>query len=161
MSTKSEVTPRRSDSFVSRMKEEWRQYVIYLGFVVIFIFFALTLSDKGFLDANNLLNIVRQTTMIAVMAVAMTFVLSSGEIDLAIGATAGLVSVTTAMSLAHFGLFGGILGGLLTGVIVGLVNGLLTTRGRYSFLSGDPRHDGDRQGNSHVGQQNCRYPDSR
>ena len=42
------------------------------------------MSDKGFLDPNNLLNIVRQTTMIAVMAVAMTFVLSSGEIDLAI-----------------------------------------------------------------------------
>jgi ribose transport system permease protein len=73
--------------------------------------------------------------MIAVMAVAMTFVLSSGEIDLAIGATAGLVSVTTAMSLARFGLIGGILGGLLTGVLVGLINGLLTTRvGIPSFL---------------------------
>ncbi|MBV9128975.1 MAG: ABC transporter permease, partial [Verrucomicrobia bacterium] len=95
------------------MKEEWRQYVIYLGFIVIFIFFSLTLSDKGFLDPNNLLNIVRQTTMIAVMAVAMTFVLSSGEIDLSIGAIAGLVSVTTAMSLAKFGLIGGIIGGLL------------------------------------------------
>ena len=135
MNAKSEVIPGKSETFVSRMKEEWRQYVIYLGFVVIFIFFSLTLSDKGFLDPNNLLNIVRQTTMIAVMAVAMTFVLSSGEIDLAIGATAGLVSVTTAMSLAKFGLVGGIIGGLLTGVVVGLINGLLTTRvGIPSFL---------------------------
>src|ERR1700730_6185061 len=135
MNAKSEAINGRSDNFVSRVKEEWRQYVIYLGFVVIFIFFSLTLSDKGFLDPNNLLNIVRQTTMIAVMAVAMTFVLSAGEIDLAVGAVAGLVSVTTAMALAKFGLIGGIMGGLLTGLVVGLINGLLTTRvGIPSFL---------------------------
>jgi ribose transport system permease protein len=135
MNAKSQIVNGKSENFFSRMKEEWRQYVIYLGFIVIFIFFSLTLSDKGFLDPNNLLNIVRQTTMIAIMAVAMTFVLSSGEIDLAIGAVAGLASVTTAMSVARFGLVGGIMGGLLTGVVVGLVNGLLTTRvGIPSFL---------------------------
>ena len=135
MNAKTEVIQGKSEGFVSRLKQEWRQYVIYAGFIVIFIFFSLTLSDKGFLDPNNLLNIIRQTAMIAVMAVAMTFVLSCGEIDLAIGAVAGLASVTTAMSLARFGLFGGIFGGLLTGVVVGLVNGLLTTRvGIPSFL---------------------------
>ena len=37
---------------------------------LIFAFFAATLYDKGFLDPNNLLNIVRQTAMIAIMAVA-------------------------------------------------------------------------------------------
>src|SRR6202521_1371442 len=135
MNAKSEVINGRADNFVSRLKEEWRQYVIYLGFVVIFIFFSLTLSDKGFLDPNNLLNIVRQTTMIAVMAVAMTFVLSSGEIDLAIGGVAGLASGTTPMSIASFGMVGGIIGGLLTGVLVGLVPPLLTTRVRIPSFS--------------------------
>jgi ribose transport system permease protein len=135
MSAKSEVIEGRSEDLISRLKQEWRQYVIYAGFIIIFVFFSLTLGDKGFLDPNNLLNIVRQTAMIAIMAVAMTFVLSSGEIDLAIGAVAGLVSVTTAMSLASFGLIGGIFGGLLTGIVVGLINGLLTTRvGIPSFL---------------------------
>ena len=43
----------------------WRQNIIYIGFVVIFVVFALTLNDKGFLNPNNLLNIVRQTAMIA------------------------------------------------------------------------------------------------
>src|SRR6201997_5902829 len=112
------VTKDRSsqttESAFRRALEDWRQYVIYAGFIAIFIFFSLTLSEKGFLDPNNLLNIVRQTAMIAIMAVAMTFVLSSGEIDLAIGAVAGLVSVTTAMSIAKFGLIGGIFVGLLT-----------------------------------------------
>jgi ribose transport system permease protein len=124
-----------SESYFRRALEDWRQYVIYAGFIAIFIFFSLTLSEKGFLDPNNLLNIVRQTAMIAIMAVAMTFVLSAGEIDLAVGAVAGLVSVTTAMALARFGLIGGIFGGILTGIVVGLINGLLTTRvGIPSFL---------------------------
>ena len=139
MNETSVVTKDRSsqttESAFRRALEDWRQYVIYAGFVAIFIFFSLSLSEKGFLDPNNLLNIVRQTAMIAIMAVGMTFVLSAGEIDLSIGAVVGLTSVTTALALEKFGLIGGILGGLLTGVVVGLVNGLLATRvGIPSFL---------------------------
>jgi ribose transport system permease protein len=135
MSEKSEAIIGQPESLLSRMKEDWRQYVIYAGFVVIFIFFSITLADKGFLDPNNLLNIVRQTAMIAIMAVGMTFVLSAGEIDLSIGSVAGLASVTTALALAKFGLIGGIFCGVLTGIVVGMINGLLTTRvGIPSFL---------------------------
>lgn len=139
MNETSVVTKDRSsqttESAFRRALEDWRQYVIYAGFVLIFIFFSITLGEKGFLDPNNLLNIVRQTAMIAIMAVGMTFVLSAGEIDLSVGAVVGLTSVTTALALEKFGLIGGILGGLLTGVVVGLVNGLLATRvGIPSFL---------------------------
>ena len=135
MNAQAEVSKEKSETFISRLKEDWRQYVIYAGFVVIFIFFSITLNEKGFLDPNNLLNIVRQTAMIAIMAVGMTFVLSAGEIDLSVGAVAGLTSVTTALAISKFGLIGGICGGLLTGIVLGMVNGLLTTRvGIPSFL---------------------------
>jgi ribose transport system permease protein len=135
MSATSEAISQPSETFASRMKEDWRQYVIYAGFIVIFIFFSITLSDKGFLDPNNLLNIVRQTAMIAIMAVGMTLVLSAGEIDLSIGSVAGLASVTTALALAKLGLIGGVCCGILTGIVIGMVNGLLTTRvGIPSFL---------------------------
>ncbi len=114
----------------------WRQNIIYIGFAVIFVVFALTLNDKGFLNPNNLLNIVRQTAMIAVMAVAMTFVLSAGEIDLSVGAVAGLATVTVAMAIAVAGPLGGILAGLATGLAVGVFNGWLTTKiGIPSFLT--------------------------
>ena len=139
MPTISEPTAKKAlpaaPSFMRRALEDWRQYVIYAGFVLIFIFFSITLGEKGFLDPNNLLNIVRQTAMIAIMAVAMTFVLSCGEIDLSIGAVAGLASVMTALAISKFGLIGGIIGGILTGIVVGGVDGLLTTRvGIPSFL---------------------------
>ena len=88
---------------LDKIHANWRQYIIYIGFVVIFVVFAITLSHKGFLNPNNLLNIVRQTAMIAVMAIAMTFVLSAGEIDLSVGAVAGLATVTVAMTIAVAG----------------------------------------------------------
>jgi ribose transport system permease protein len=135
MNAKAEVGQANVETFMTRLKADWRQYVIYAGFVVIFIFFSITLNDKGFLDPNNLLNIVRQTAMIAIMAVGMTFVLSAGEIDLSVGSVAGLTSVTTALAISNFGLIGGVFGGLLTGIVLGMVNGLLTTRvGIPSFL---------------------------
>ena len=115
---------------------DWRQNIIYIGFAVIFLVFALTLNDKGFLNPNNLLNIVRQTAMIAVMAIAMTFVLSAGEIDLSVGAVAGLATVTVAMAISVAGPVGGVIAGLATGIAVGCFNGWLTTRiGIPSFLT--------------------------
>src|ERR671928_30142 len=53
---------------------DWHRYVIYIGFVVVFLFFAVLLRDQGFLSANNLLNIFRQTATVTVVAVAMTYV---------------------------------------------------------------------------------------
>ena len=114
----------------------WRQNIIYIGCVLIFVVFALTLNQKGFLNPTNLLNIIRQTAMIAVMAVAMTFVLASGEIDLSIGAVAGLTTVTVAMAIAVAGPVAGVLAGIATGIAVGSFNGFLTTRvGIPSFLT--------------------------
>jgi ribose transport system permease protein len=114
----------------------WRQYIIYIGFVCIFAIFAVTLSSQGFLNPNNLLNIVRQSAMIAVMAVAMTFVLAAGEIDLSVGSLAGFSSVVTAMTIRAAGMPAGIAAGFATGAAVGFLNGLITTRiGIPSFLT--------------------------
>ena len=114
----------------------WRQYIIYIGFVCIFAIFAVTLSSQGFLNPNNLLNIVRQSAMIAVMAVAMTFVLAAGEIDLSVGSLAGFSSVVTAMTIRAAGMPAGIAAGFATGAAVGFFNGLITTRiGIPSFLT--------------------------
>jgi ribose transport system permease protein len=102
---------------------EWQKNIIYIGFVAVFILFAVTLGDSGFTNPNNLLNIFRQVATISIMAVAMTFVIAAAEIDLSIGSIAGLASVVTAMTLNTFGLIPGILAGLLVGVIAGAISG--------------------------------------
>lgn len=116
-------------------KLDWRRYVIYIGFVVVFAFFAVLLRDQGFLSAVNLLNIFRQTATITVIAVGMTYVISCAEIDLSVGSTAGLSSVATAMGISQWGLVPGILAGLAMGAIVGAINGgLVSLLGIPSFL---------------------------
>jgi ribose transport system permease protein len=104
---------------------DWRDYVIYVGFVFVFVFFAISLGEQGFLTQRNLENIIRQTATITVMAVAMTFVIGAAQIDLSVGSVVGLASVTTAMAIANFGVIPGILAGLLTGLAVGVANGAL------------------------------------
>ncbi|MGH2802520.1 MAG: ABC transporter permease [Thermoleophilaceae bacterium] len=120
---------------VALPRVDWRRYVLYIGFALLFVFFAATLSDEGFLTSNNLFNIIRQTATISVMAVAVTFVIGAAEIDLSVGAVAGLSSVITAMALDAYGLVPGILTGLLLGVLVGSINGaLVVVVGVPSFL---------------------------
>lgn len=104
---------------------DWRRDIILIGFVVVFGVFAIMLGDDGFTSPQNLLNILRQSAIIMVIAVGMTFVIANAEIDLSVGSIAGLTSVTTAMAIATFGLIPGIITGLLTGALVGALNGAL------------------------------------
>lgn len=108
---------------------DWRKYMVYIAFVVVFIFFAVTLHDQGFLTTGNLLNIIRQTAIIAIMAVAMTFVIGAAQIDLSIGSIAALSSLTCALSIqAGIPIVFSALIGLATGVVIGFINGMLITR---------------------------------
>ena len=104
---------------------DWRQYIIYIAFAAVFLYFSVTLHDDGFLSSTNLLNILRTTATISVMAVAMTFVIGAAQIDLSVGAVAGLASVTTAMAIDSYGIVAGIVAGLATGLAVGALNGAL------------------------------------
>ncbi|HEV7604906.1 MAG TPA: hypothetical protein VGO15_08055, partial [Candidatus Limnocylindrales bacterium] len=123
----SDLAPPDRRGLASLRAVDWRQYIIYFGFVIVFLVFAITLGDKGFLTSTNLLNVFRQTAIISIMAVAMTFVIGAGNIDLSVGATAGLSSVTTALALGAWGLPlpAAVVVGLLTGLVVGVANGLL------------------------------------
>jgi len=67
-------------------------------FVLVCVFF--TLTTDAFLTAPNLLNLLRQSAPLLIVAVAMTFVITTGGIDLSVGSTLGLVNALAAISLA-------------------------------------------------------------
>lgn len=114
---------------------DWRSNIIYIAFVVVLLLFTITLGSSGFASGSNLLNIVRQTATISIMAIAMTFVIASAEIDLSVGSVAGLASVVAAMTISDFGLIPGILAGLAAGAAIGAINGGLVAWLRIpSFL---------------------------
>jgi ribose transport system permease protein len=114
---------------------ELRNYVVYLSFVVILLFFSVALRDKGFLSSDNLMNILRQTAMVSIMAVGMTFTITAGEIDLSLGSIVALSALVTAVLLDTQSVFVAVMGGLGVGVLAGLINGLITTKVRIpAFL---------------------------
>lgn len=110
--------------------------VIYIVFGGIFLLFSVLLFDRGFLSGENLMNIARQSAMISLMAVGMTFVLCVAEIDLSFGAVVSLAALSTAMTLRATGSIALALGaGLASGALVGLVNGFFVAMvGIPSFL---------------------------
>ena len=60
-----------------------------------------TLGTDGFASRDNLLNVGQQASLIGIMAVGMTFVIISGEIDLSVGSIYVLSSMVTGMLLQH------------------------------------------------------------
>ena len=107
-------------------KINWNDYIIYIVFIGIFLFFSMTLMDRGFLNPANLMNIARQTAMISIMAVGMTFVLSAAEIDLSFGAVVALAAIVTALMLRSTdNMVIAVLSGFGAGTLVGVLNGFL------------------------------------
>jgi ribose transport system permease protein len=110
-------------------------YVIYVGFLLVFAAFAVLLRDEGFLTASNLLNIIKETTPVTVMAIGMVFVLSAGEIDLSIGSVVAIASLLAAVVMRAHNWTLGVAAGLGAGAVVGLINGALVAYARLpSFL---------------------------
>ena len=75
------------------------QYVVYIGFLLIFLFFAITLGDDGFLTQRNLTNIILQTAPTTIMAIGLVFVLAAGEIDLSFGSIVAVAALSSAVVL--------------------------------------------------------------
>jgi len=123
-------------SIINLKKIDWGKYIVYIAFVIVFLFFAITLHNRGFLTSINILNITRQTAMISIMAIAMTFVIGAGQIDLSVGSITALTSLITALIVAHTeNILLSLIGGLAVGALIGAINGLLITKvGIPAFL---------------------------
>ncbi|KAB8321042.1 ABC transporter permease [Tolypothrix campylonemoides VB511288] len=84
---------------------------------------------ETFLTPLNLMNIMRQNSMLAIVALGMTVVILSGGIDLSVGALVALGGVVAAM-LAPQGSLMAIVGGIASTTLFGVVNGLFVSRAR-------------------------------
>jgi ribose transport system permease protein len=107
-----------------------RRASTYLILLVILVWFALLSPD--FLTVNNLLTVALQTSLIALVAIGMTFTIITGGIDLSVGSTAALAGVLAAGAATRLGLgtYAGLLIGLLSGIGIGFLNGALIVWGR-------------------------------
>jgi ribose/xylose/arabinose/galactoside ABC-type transport system permease subunit len=101
------------------------------GMVMVFITICVVayLMTPDFLSLGNIRNVLRQVSIIGLLAAGETFVILIGGIDLSIGAVVSL-SGCIAAGFQDKGMFVGVLAGLLTGAAIGLVNGVAVAKGR-------------------------------
>jgi len=106
---------------------------IFAGLVILVLVFSV--STRVFLTVDNLMNIVRQVSILGILAVGMTMVIVSGEIDLSVGSVYGMSVVAMSVLMTRgIPIWASILAALAIGASAGVVNGVLVTLLRVPAL---------------------------
>lgn len=111
--------------------------VFYRLFAVVLLCTILAALSDVFLTTNNILNVLRQTALLFLMASGLTLVILTAGLDLSIGANVALSACLAASVIKITGspLFG-VATGIGCGAVIGLANGLLVTTLRIpSFIA--------------------------
>lgn len=99
--------------------------------VLLVLLIAMSLLRDRFLTWSNIISVLRQTSINAVIATGMTFAILIGGIDLSVGSVLAISGAIAATLVASgMNIFLVILITLLIGLTIGLLNGLLISKGR-------------------------------
>jgi len=103
---------------------------ILIVFLVLFIMSSFFI--KGFITTNNLMNLVRQTSISGIIALGMTVIIISGGIDLSMGSIVGLSSMISAllMTRAKMNIGLSITIAVIAGIVIGIINAIIIFHGR-------------------------------
>jgi ribose transport system permease protein len=116
-----------------------RRSRVFLAFVgLVLLSLLLSIISPHFFTITNILNVLRQVSIIAIVSVGMTYVIISGGIDLSVGSILALSSVVVAILLKQgVALTLSIFAGLLVGSFLGFLNSVLITSriGMPPFIS--------------------------
>jgi ribose/xylose/arabinose/galactoside ABC-type transport system permease subunit len=134
---------RFSEQKATSVLGAFRQTLLKAGPVIAFLLLTIFMSfaTPHFLTGSNMINVARQTSITAILAIGQTLVIIAGGIDLSVGAVAAIgASVAAVLMTQQFHIGGlvigplGFLWGLIVAIIVGItagaLNGLLITKGR-------------------------------
>ncbi|WP_096187183.1 ABC transporter permease subunit [Evansella halocellulosilytica] len=103
----------------------------FIGLLLIIII--ITILNPSFLSFSNILNVLRQVSINALIAFGMTFVILTGGIDLSVGAILAFSGAVTATLMASgVDPILAMLIGLLVGAILGAINGFIIAKGKVA-----------------------------
>lgn len=132
MSTLTSPRPA-ADPAVSRsttVKHFVGDYGILLIFAACLVF--LSISAENFLTVDNIVNVVRQSSIIGIIALGMTFVMITAGIDLSVGSVVALAGMVFAMHAPSTGsaFWFPLVAGLGVGLLVGFLSAALVVWGK-------------------------------
>ncbi len=97
--------------------------------LLILVCIIATARYEAFLTPENLLNVLRQNSMLGIIALGMTFVILTGGIDLSVGSLLAVAGVIAAF-LAPQGLAVALMAAVAATTVLGLVNGVIIAKAR-------------------------------
>jgi ribose/xylose/arabinose/galactoside ABC-type transport system permease subunit len=126
-----------------RISQVGRELILHGGPFIALILLAtyLSFATPYFLTVSNLVNVTRQSSITAILAVGQTFVILTAGIDLSVGAIAALAASVSAvlmtqrlevagLAIGPMSFWLGFVIALLVGTLAGMLNGFIITRGR-------------------------------
>lgn len=91
----------------------------------------VSILSPSFLSQKNILNILRQTSVNAIIAAGMTFVILTGGIDLSVGSILGFSgAICASLLVSGKGMLIGVIAALIIGAGIGFINGFLIAKGK-------------------------------
>jgi ribose transport system permease protein len=110
-------------TLAERVRRDWDTAIVPLTFVaMILTFWAL---DPNYLSGTNVINVLNQVSILAVVTIGASIVIFTGGFDLSAGAIVALSGVTGALVMEQTGCVPlAVAAGIGVGVLVGLVNGV-------------------------------------
>src|SRR5437868_7224500 len=111
--------------------------LLYRLSAALLICIILSLINDSFLSLGNVLNVLRQASLMFFIASGLTLVVLTAGLDLSVGANVALSACLAGTVIHHSGSPTlGVLTGLATGGIIGLLNGIMVTALRIpSFIA--------------------------
>jgi ribose transport system permease protein len=103
----------------------WKSYSI--GVVVLVVGIVLSVLTPRFLSVDNLLNVMTNASLVAILGLGMTLAIASGNFDLSVGSTAAFAGCISFSLVPSIGVPASIVAGLIAGAAVGFINGLVIT----------------------------------
>jgi ribose transport system permease protein len=106
----------------------WKSYGIIAILVIFFI--VLSVATDSFLTVSNLINILRQISILGIVALGLFTTMVSGNIDLSVGSTLGFSSALWAALSFSIGIVPALIVTILASLLIGWLNGFFSTRSK-------------------------------
>jgi ribose transport system permease protein len=114
-----------------KFKKFYSEYTYLFSFIALVIVAAII--NEKFLTYSNLSTLMLQATIKGIIALGMTLIIISGQIDLSVGSMAALVAgLGVAVLNSTHNIFLMLIFCMAFGTILGMVNGLLVTKGKIA-----------------------------
>ena len=114
-----------------RMKSLLMQTEVSIILIIAVLFIGATVGTENFFSAYNLTNILKQSAIIGVIALAETCIIITGGIDISCGAIVGMSTLMVAMGQAQWGM--GVFASLVIAIVMGILWGAFNAVLIYEF----------------------------